>query len=89
MINGEKYPFVIYIFGMLGREYLVVLSNFSQLVAAKIDKLILYGWGWINDWIVIMVARSSSRMICGDRLPSPLWDQDPDWYPESGLGLSQ
>ena len=43
MINGEKYPFVIYIFGMLGREYLVVLSNFSQLVAAKIDKLILYG----------------------------------------------
>ena len=73
---------------MLGREALVVLANLSRLMAAKIDEPIFHVQGWINGRIAITVARSYSCIICGDILPSSLWDQEPYWDPEFGLGLA-
>ena len=87
--NENKSPFVIYVDGLLGREALAVLTNLSRLMAEKMDETILHVRGWINGRIVIVVASSYSRIICGARPPSPLWDQDPDWDPALGLGLSQ
>ena len=83
------FPFVISVYGMLGREALVILANLSRRMAAKMDEPIFHMQGWINRLITITVARSYSCMICGDWLPSPLHDQDPYWGPESGLGLAQ
>ena len=82
-------PFVLYVDGMLGREALVVLANFSRLVAEKIDEPISHVQGWINGRITIAFARSYSQIIHRDRLPSPLQDWDPEWYPASGLRLAQ
>ena len=58
--------------GALGREFLVVLAQLSQIMAAKMDEPILYVRGWINSRIPIAVARSYSQMIRGDQLPSTL-----------------
>ena len=74
---------------MLGREALVVLTNLIQLMAAKMDEPISHVHGWINGRIPILVARSYSQMIRGDRLPSPLRDREPDWEPSQGLRLAQ
>ena len=70
---------------MLGKEALVVLSNSSQLMAAKMEESILHVQVWFNGLIKIAVARSYSHMICGYRLPNTLQNRDPDW--ESDLGL--
>ena len=80
--------FVISVNGMLGREALVVLANLSRLMATKIDEPILYVQSWVNRRIVIAVTRLYSRMICWDKLPSPLRDQELDWDPASGLRLA-
>ena len=50
-------PFFLSIYGMLGREALVVLANLSELMAAKIDEPIFHMRGWINGRIAITVAR--------------------------------
>ena len=60
---------------MLGSEALVVTVSLSELMAAKMDKTIFYVRGYINGCIAIASARSYSRMIRGDRLPSPLQDR--------------
>ena len=73
---------------MLGREALVVLAQLSRTMAAKMDEPISHVRGWINDRIAIAVERSYSRMIHGARLPSLLRDREPDWDPESGIGLA-
>ena len=44
--------------GMLGRETLAILRNVSQLMAEKIDELILHMRGYIDIWITIAVASS-------------------------------
>ena len=44
--------------------------------------------GWVNGRIAIAVARSYSRMICRAWLTSTLREQEPDWDPESGIGLA-
>ena len=44
----EKSPFVIYVEDMLGREAQVVIMQFSQTVAAKMEELISHGWSWRN-----------------------------------------
>ena len=44
--------------GVIGRETLAILRNLSQLMAAKIDELILHVRGYIDIWITIAVARS-------------------------------
>ena len=88
--NGNVFlhSFFLSIYGMLGREALVVLANLSRLMAAKIDEPIFHMQGWISGRIAITVARSYSFIICGDILPSSLWDQEPYWDPEFGLGLA-
>ena len=75
--------------GMLGRETLDILRNVSQLMAETIDELILHMQGYIDTCIKISVARSYLWMISGDQLPILLNERDPDWDPESGLGLAQ
>ena len=82
-------PFVLSVDGMLGKEALIVLTNLIRLMAKKLEEPLSHVCGWVNGRIIIAVARSYSRMIRGDRLPSPLWDQEPDWDPGSGLGLAQ
>ena len=44
--------------GMLGRETLAILRNVSQLMAAKLDELILHIRVYIGSWVAIAVARS-------------------------------
>ena len=48
----------LYVNGMLRRETLAILRNVSQLMAAKIDELILHMQGYIDIWIAIAIARS-------------------------------
>ena len=50
--------FALFVGGMLGRENLAILRNMSQLMAEKIDELILHMRGYIDIWITIAVARS-------------------------------
>ena len=42
----------------MGKEALVVLTTLSRLMAAKMDKPILYVTGWVNRQTEIAVARS-------------------------------
>ena len=58
-------------------------------MAAILEEPISHVRGWVNGQIEIAAAKLYSRMIRGDRLPSPLRDQEPDWDPELGLSLSQ
>ena len=44
--------------GTLGKDTLAILINLSQLMAAKIDGLILHMQGYIGIWVSIAVARS-------------------------------
>ena len=81
-------PFVLSVDRMLRREALVVLSQLIQLMAEKIAEPLLQVRGWVNSQIEIAVARSYSQMIRGSLLPSPLWEKDPDWDPESVIGLA-
>ena len=78
-INGKISPFVLSVYGMIGKESLFVLTNFSQLVASKMEEPILHVQRWINGWITIVVEILYSRMINGSFLPSSLWDKDTDW----------
>ena len=70
-------PFVLSVDGMIGRESLVVLYQFSQFMADKSEELRSQVRGWLNRRITITVARSYSRMIRGAWLPSPLQERDP------------
>ena len=64
----------------------VILATLSRLIAAKMEEPILHVEGWINGRIAIAVARSYSRMLCGDWVPNPLQTRYPpgswvwDWY---------
>ena len=64
--------FVLSVKGILGREALVILSQLSRFMSDKREEPPLQVWRWVNGRIAIAVARSYSRMICRDRLPSPL-----------------
>ena len=70
---------------MLGREALFLILQFSQVMAEKRAEPLLQVQGWENGLIAIAVARSYSRIICGARVPSLLWEREPDWDPESGI----
>ena len=85
--NGIFFPFILSVDGMIGREDLVIVANLSGLMAEKNYEPILHVRGWINGLIAIVVARSYSRMIRGDQLPSPLRDQESDWDLSSDFGL--
>ena len=43
--------------------------------------------GWITSHITIAVTRSYSRIIHRSQIPIPLWEREPDWDTESGIGL--
>ena len=81
-------PFVISVDRMLGRDDLVVLVQLSQTMADKMEKPPLKLQGWVNGRIKIVVPKSYSYMICRAQLPSPLWESDPDWDMEIGIGLA-
>ena len=88
--NQRKHilPFVLSVDGMLGREVMVVLSQLSRVMSARRAKPLSQVRGWVNGRIAIAVVKSYSRMIRGARLPSPLWEREPDWDSESGIGLA-
>ena len=44
----KKYLFVLSVYGTVGKEAQVILTTLSQLMAAKIDELILHDKGWIK-----------------------------------------
>ena len=50
--------FVLSVYGMLGKEALIVLTNLSRLMASKMEKPILHVTDWINGRIEIAVAIS-------------------------------
>ena len=74
---------------MLDKEALVVLTTLSQLIVEKLEEPISHGCGWVNSHIVIAVARSYSRKIRKDLIPSTMWYQDPYWDSVLGLGMTQ
>ena len=74
---------------MIGKEVLFVLSDFSQIIAKKIEEAISNLREWVNGRIAIIVARLYSHKIRGDILPSTLQEQNPDWESKSGLVLEQ
>ena len=80
--------FVLSVDGMLGREALVVILQLIRLMEEKRQEPLLQVQGWVNGQIKIAVARSYSRMICRDRLPSPLQERYLGWDPELGIGLA-
>ena len=57
------------------------------MVEKREESLLQVQW-WANVHIAIAIARSYSQMIRGARLPSPLQEREPDWDPESGIGLA-
>ena len=74
---------------MIGKEAPVVLMNLILLMAEKLEEPISHIRGYFNGHIITTVVSSYSRMICGDCLPRPLRDRDPDWDSELGIGLAQ
>ena len=74
---------------MMGKEAQGVLANLSQIVSAKMEEPISHVDGWVNGWVAITVIRLYSRMLCGDRFPSPLPTRDPGWQSGQGSGLAQ
>ena len=84
----EKFPpFVLSVDGMLGRESLVVLSQFSQVMAEKREEPLSQVRGWVNGRIAIVIVRSYSQMIRVSQLPSTLREREPGWYLELGIGI--
>ena len=63
--------------------------NLSQFMVAKREEPISHVLGLINGRITISVERLYYHMICVERLPSPLWDQEPDRDLGLGLGLAK
>ena len=57
--------FVLSVDGMMGKEALVVLATFIQIMAAKMNKPILHITGWVNGWITSVVARLYYRVPRG------------------------
>ena len=60
-------------YGVMGKEALVVLTTLSQLIAAKLDKSISHITGWDNGWVSITVVRLYYRLLRGYWDPIPLW----------------
>ena len=81
--------FLLSVDGMLRKEALVVLTNFSWLVVAKTEEPISHVRGWFNNWIVIVVTSLYSHMIRRAHLPNPLRYREPDWDPGLELGLAK
>ena len=81
-------PFVLSVYGMLGREALAVISQLSQVPEKKREEHFSQLLGWVNRRIVISLERSYSRMIHKAQLPNPLREGEPGLDTESGIGLA-
>ena len=44
-------PFVLSVYGMIGKEALVVHTNMSQLMATKLEEPLSHIRGWVNGRI--------------------------------------
>ena len=73
--------FVLSVDGMLGKEVLIIITNLSRLMAAKLEELISHVRSWVNGQLTILFMRSYYHMFFGYCLPSPLQDQELDWDP--------
>ena len=51
-------PFVLSVYGILGREDIVIISNLSQIMVEKLEEPISDVCGWVSGWIAISVARN-------------------------------
>ena len=66
MTKGEFFsPFVLSVYGMLGKEALLVLITLSRVMAEKKDEPISHVTGWVNGQIEITVTRLYSRVLHG------------------------
>ena len=63
---------------MLGREAQVLLVNLCQVMAVKMEELVLLMHGWVDGQIAITVMRSYYCMIRGAYLLSSLRYRRPD-----------
>ena len=64
---------------MFGKEYQVLLTTLSQLMAAKTDEPILHVKGLFNGRIEIVAARSYPQGLHRARVPSNLINRYQDW----------
>ena len=48
--------FVLSVYGMLGKGYLVILTTLSQLMAKKIEEPISHVRFWVNGRVAIVVT---------------------------------
>ena len=65
-------PFIVSVYGILGKEAQVALATLSRLMAAKMEEPIVHVNGWVNSHITIVVAGLYSQMICRYQVPIPL-----------------
>ena len=84
----KSFLFVLTVDGILGKEALVTLNNLIRLIVTKIEEPLSQVRGWVNRWIESTVMRLYYRMILRASLPSPRWDQEPDWDLVLGLDLT-
>ena len=75
----KKYLFVISVYGMLGKEALVLLRNLSRLMATRLREPLSHIHGWVNVCTKIAIMRSYYHMTYVACLPSPLSDRYLDW----------
>ena len=66
------YPFVLSVYGMMIKEAQFVLTILRQIMAKKMDELILQVKGWVNGQIATTVARSYYRVLWGAWVTSTL-----------------
>ena len=59
------YPFILSVYGVMGKEALVVLAILSRLMAAKLDEPIFHVTDWVNRRIEIVVVILYSRVLHG------------------------
>ena len=57
-INVKFSTFIFSVYGMPGKEALVVLTNLSQIMAEKLEEPISHVRGWVNSRSSITFVRS-------------------------------
>ena len=76
------------VYGVPITEAQVLLVTLSRLVATKMEEPILHVKSWVTVQIIIVVVKSYSWILRGDRVPSPLRTLNSDWGLGFVLGLA-